>query len=977
MRPWLTHSVFGDLETAGFALLADAALQATCGLLLAGAAAYALRRRRAAVRHLVWVTACGLLVLFPLFSSVLPGWAVVPDWLAPGAEESAANPLVIRTSPPRSAIRAASDGPQVRSEIHEPVETPSSAPAKTAPTAVPVDAVLPRDVSRTAFETEPPGPPMQSSEPQRWLVTIWLLGMLLGIGRLAVGAACLLRCRQCAAHVTAGPLFEEFERLCRELRLKRRVQLVMGDKTVMPMAWGIGRPKILVPQNVSDWPASQRRAVLLHELGHIVRWDPLWQLIVELARAVYWFHPLMWLAIGRVHLEREQACDDLVLNRGIAAQDYARHLLDVVSGGRLRHFGPAVGVAMASTKRIEGRMRSILDDTRDRRPLTRRMAWSSFAICLIAGMPLAMIRAVPAADSPADSAAQVNAVSPGEPKTAEKPSAAPREEGSPATDPQQTDEKPVIPLATPSTAAKQVTGRVLDADDQPVSGAKVGLRTWPFSQGNEEHRRSGPFLATTVTDGLGRFRLAVPQKVDPDMVLATIWVLARECTPARPRGITTLKAYIHRRELTIHVQKTGGTEVRVRDVTGRPAAGVRVEAVRHRMPESIGFRVPPDWSEFFSAVTDADGVARLPHVEPGALDHLVLSRKGRTARLELGPNFFLNVRPVADGPHFTIQEPETANLVLRLVPRDVELPQNLTVDVSTESRLPNGPRVGVHGTATVAVDGEGKASVEGLAVGPLSILPSLPEDQPLRAEIPDRVVLSPGGTTTLVVGIPVVRGVRVQGLIRKQDTKEPYPNFSLSVIYGQSARDHRDMQQKFKLKTDEAGRFEAVVPPGPIEVRLHSAPRDYRDVEWWGSQIGVWGTRYEIPSGVESFELEPIELVRTEVVAGKLVDADGRPLSGWSIYGYPDIPGLGTPREDFRMNCVSADTNRDGEFDDRYPHTFPPKFWAASHRDWPNPYEFNDKKWDAKVISENPLVLQIAVSSKRDRKPAKNGTEEN
>ncbi len=133
--------------------------------------------------------------------------------------------------------------------------------------------------------------------------------------------------------------------------------------------------------------------MFLHELGHVLRRDPLWQGLVQFTTALYWFHPCVWLAAWRIHVERERACDDLVLNRGIGAQDYARHLLDVVSQGRFRRIGASAGVAMASTNKLEGRVRSILDERQDRRPLTRTLLVAGVLTSLVVGTPLAMMRA--------------------------------------------------------------------------------------------------------------------------------------------------------------------------------------------------------------------------------------------------------------------------------------------------------------------------------------------------------------------------------------------------------------------------------------------------------------------------------------------------------------------------------------------------------------------------------------------------------
>ena len=128
------------------------------------------------------------------------------------------------------------------------------------------------------------------------------------------------------------------------------------------MTWGLANPVILLPADSTNWPIERLRAVLLHELAHVQRFDCLTQIIGQIARAVHWSNPLAWLAVRGLRREQEQACDDRVLQSGLPPTDYAAHLLAVASQ-KHRLFAPAVGLAMARTSRIERRLASILDTT--------------------------------------------------------------------------------------------------------------------------------------------------------------------------------------------------------------------------------------------------------------------------------------------------------------------------------------------------------------------------------------------------------------------------------------------------------------------------------------------------------------------------------------------------------------------------------------------------------------------------------------
>src|SRR6185369_11018589 len=138
---------------------------------------------------------------------------------------------------------------------------------------------------------------------------------------------------------------------------------------------------------------EQRRAVLLHELGHAKRWDCLTQLLAQLACAAYWFNPLVWVAWKRMQVERERACDDLVLAAGSRASAYAEHLLRTASALPPMRFISAAAIAMARPSALEERLRAILDTHRSRGSLrSKTLAGTLFLLALLM-VPVACLQA--------------------------------------------------------------------------------------------------------------------------------------------------------------------------------------------------------------------------------------------------------------------------------------------------------------------------------------------------------------------------------------------------------------------------------------------------------------------------------------------------------------------------------------------------------------------------------------------------------
>jgi TonB family protein len=122
---------------------------------------------------------------------------------------------------------------------------------------------------------------------------------------------------------------------------------------------------VILPTYAMDWTDAERDVVIRHEQAHIARHDWLWQIFASVTTAVFWFHPLMWLANFKLRREAEGAVDDCILASGAEPSDYAGRLLDVAR--RLNGItAPLAAIAMVRKPELETRVRSILDPSRRR-----------------------------------------------------------------------------------------------------------------------------------------------------------------------------------------------------------------------------------------------------------------------------------------------------------------------------------------------------------------------------------------------------------------------------------------------------------------------------------------------------------------------------------------------------------------------------------------------------------------------------------
>jgi TonB family protein len=146
---------------------------------------------------------------------------------------------------------------------------------------------------------------------------------------------------------------------------------------------------VILPAAARGWTDERAAIVLRHELAHIRRGDWAAQMLGELLRAAYWFNPLIWIACRRLRRESEYACDDAVLQSGVAATDYASHLLDLARTLNSRRALRVPAPAMARASSLEGRISAMLNDRLSRRPLTPALRIVTAAALLLATLSIA------------------------------------------------------------------------------------------------------------------------------------------------------------------------------------------------------------------------------------------------------------------------------------------------------------------------------------------------------------------------------------------------------------------------------------------------------------------------------------------------------------------------------------------------------------------------------------------------------------
>ena len=263
--------------------------------------------------------------------------------------------------------------------------------AIAAPAVIPALPAAPLSVSPApvAEVAEAAGPslPELAHDLALMLAGLWAVGALWGLVELGLQAWWLRRTVRRLA-----PLDDErWQRLCEAQA--RRQQTALPRLRRSPPEWSsplLAPGRVLcLPAWALDLPDDEAEAVLGHELAHLRRRDPAWRLLAALVNALLWPQPLNRLALTRLELLAELACDARAAAREPGRLALAQALLrcaELKLGGRAL---PALACGAATSgPSLQARVRQLLG--RDAAPARERPALRWGLLATLAAALLAL-----------------------------------------------------------------------------------------------------------------------------------------------------------------------------------------------------------------------------------------------------------------------------------------------------------------------------------------------------------------------------------------------------------------------------------------------------------------------------------------------------------------------------------------------------------------------------------------------------------
>ena len=135
------------------------------------------------------------------------------------------------------------------------------------------------------------------------------------------------------------------------MNILQKVTLHLSNIAHSPVTIGYVKPVILLPvASINHLTCHQLEAVLLHELAHIKRSDYIVNLLLSVAEMILFFNPFTQMLSRIIRKERENCCDDRVLQYQYNAGMYAEALLHIAYAQKQQ------GFALSAARNTKGEL---------------------------------------------------------------------------------------------------------------------------------------------------------------------------------------------------------------------------------------------------------------------------------------------------------------------------------------------------------------------------------------------------------------------------------------------------------------------------------------------------------------------------------------------------------------------------------------------------------------------------------------------
>ncbi|MCJ7587107.1 MAG: M48 family metalloprotease [Candidatus Aminicenantes bacterium] len=214
---------------------------------------------------------------------------------------------------------------------------------------------------------------------------LWILGTLVFLVRILYGIAYLSGFKNGLKDIKDPRLTDIFGEIRTTFPAMRFPPVYSSPAGNSPIAFGLRRPRIVLPENLLDrLSSSELKSILIHEAAHLRHHDQLAGVVQRLVAAIYWWNPLVYALTAGFSVAREEVSDNYgILQNG--ARPYAECLYGLARKADLIIRLPfAVGIATPHIS-LEERIMDIISRKRNLKTQLAKPVILGLALIAIAG----------------------------------------------------------------------------------------------------------------------------------------------------------------------------------------------------------------------------------------------------------------------------------------------------------------------------------------------------------------------------------------------------------------------------------------------------------------------------------------------------------------------------------------------------------------------------------------------------------------
>lgn len=147
------------------------------------------------------------------------------------------------------------------------------------------------------------------------LFIIWITGMFMMLISACKSMYNLRKIKQLSLPLQNGKVQKLYDECLTQAGIKKAIPVYSSAISRCPFLAGLFHPAVYLPIHLlSDYNETELKHMILHELVHYLHKDAIVNYMANIACILYWFNPVIWIAVREMRTEREIACDTSVLD---------------------------------------------------------------------------------------------------------------------------------------------------------------------------------------------------------------------------------------------------------------------------------------------------------------------------------------------------------------------------------------------------------------------------------------------------------------------------------------------------------------------------------------------------------------------------------------------------------------------------------------------------------------------------------------